>query len=574
MAELEPFVQRQRADCRICRKALAGVDARDKRNKSFTIRSVDEMKLPLGLFGACTAAIVAIWWWLGAPADIAYSTAGRADKLQCVSYAPFRADQSPLDPGTRVEVWQIEEDLARLRRLTDCVRTYSTDFGLDQIPAVAERLGLKVLLGVWISRFPEKTRAQIDTGIALAKRYPEVIRAVIVGNEVLLRGELSAVALGEFIREVKAAVPVPVTYADVWEFWERNRDLANAVDFVTIHILPYWEDVPIPAETAAAHVVSIRQQVAESFRGKEIMIGEFGWPSAGRMREGALPSPTNQARVVQQVLASAQRYNFRLNVIEAFDQPWKRRLEGTVGGYWGLLTAETREPKFSFGQPVSDHPYWRWQAAGGVLLAALVFATALAFRCKCGLAGWLGVAADALSGGILAGWTLEMVRIESLGIGGWLRSLAFALLALAAPLVGTAVLARRARVPSFSQMLGRRTERPSDPVLFAAGAVLAVTTVLGVQTALGLVFDPRYRDFPFAPLTAAVVPFAVLALFRGSSDGKRGVAETVAAATLALSTVYVVLNEGFANWQALWCSTAFAALAFTLVRSRAAQSSG
>ncbi len=89
---------------------------------------------------------------------------------------------------------------------------------------------------------------------------------------------------------------MPVTYADVWEFWLRNRELAAAVDFITIHILPYWEDFPIPARDAARHVDAIRKQVVAAFPGKEILLGEFGWPSAGRMREGALPSPANQAR--------------------------------------------------------------------------------------------------------------------------------------------------------------------------------------------------------------------------------------------------------------------------------------
>ena len=35
-----------------------------------------------------------------------------------------------------------------------------------------------------------------------------------------------------------AQVTVPVTYADVWEYWLRNREVYEAVDFVTIHILP------------------------------------------------------------------------------------------------------------------------------------------------------------------------------------------------------------------------------------------------------------------------------------------------------------------------------------------------
>ena len=140
-----------------------------------------------------------------------------------------------------------------------------------------------------------------------------------------------------------------MTYADVWEFWLRHRDVAAAVDFITVHILPYWEDHPIPVGQAARHVDLIRKQVVAAFPDKEIFLGEFGWPSAGRMREGALPSPVNAARVLQEVVAQGKRENYRVNLIEAYDQPWKRKLEGTVGGFWGLYDAYERKAKFVWG---------------------------------------------------------------------------------------------------------------------------------------------------------------------------------------------------------------------------------
>ena len=107
-------------------------------------------------------------------------------------------------------------------------------------------------------------------------------------------------------------------------------------------MLPYWEDVPPRAEDAAAHVDAIRQQVVAAFPGKEILIGETGWPSKGRMREGALPSPASIRR------ASCPRFwsgrgseNFRVTLFEAYDEPWKREWEGSVGGYWGLFDGDT-----------------------------------------------------------------------------------------------------------------------------------------------------------------------------------------------------------------------------------------
>ena len=399
----------------------------------------------LALFALTALAICAVWWWLGSPSVLPLSPLAGGHKLPCVSYAPFRDGQSPLVEGTRVEPWQIDEDLALLSRYTDCVRTYSTAEGVDQVVPTARRYGLKVLLGLWLSNKPEKNREQVATGIALAKANADVIAGVIVGNEVLLRGEMSVSDLIGTIREVKAQVPEPVTYADVWEYWLRYSDVQNAVDFVTIHILPYWEDFPIPAEFAAAHVSAIRKEVAAAIPGKEIVIGEFGWPSAGRMREGARPSPSNQARALTETLAVAQRQNFRLNVIEAFDQPWKRALEGAAGGYWGIVERATGAPKFSFSGTVSDHPHWPAQALAGVLLAMLTFGGALVAGRGTAISAylWARIAALAFLPAVLFGWTLETVPVESFSLGSWLRSLAFAATAGAAPIVCAAACACR-----------------------------------------------------------------------------------------------------------------------------------
>ena len=217
------------------------------------------------------------------------------------------------------------------------MRTYSIENGLDQVPALAAKVGLKVIQGIWLGSNRLKNLAQISTAVGLTKEYPDVITAVVVGNEVLLRGEMTTSDLAAIIRSVKSQVTVPVTYADVWEYWLRNREVYDAVDFVTIHILPYWEDIPVRAKYAAAHVDSIRQRMAVAFPGKEILIGETGWPSEGRMREGALPSRTNQARVVSEILDLAQAGKFSGQpdrglrpAVEAPARGHRRRLLGPV----------------------------------------------------------------------------------------------------------------------------------------------------------------------------------------------------------------------------------------------------
>jgi exo-beta-1,3-glucanase (GH17 family) len=537
-------------------------------------RALTGTLLPAVFFAAVVMLIALMWWTLGRPVAIpAASAAG--EKLQCVSYAPFRGSQSPLRSDTYVAAAQIEDDLVRLKALTDCIRTYSTEHGLEQVPQIARRVGLKVIQGLWLSSNPEKNRQQVESVIALTKQFPEVIQAVVVGNEVLLRGELSADNVAAFLREVKSRAGVPVTYADVWEFWLRHRELGSAVDFVTIHILPYWEDFPIPAADAAAHVESIRERMAAAFPGKEILIGETGWPSAGRMREGALPSLVNQALVLQEVLAVAKRKGYRVNVIEAFDQPWKRQLEGTVGGYWGLFDDASRQPKFDWGKPVSSHPAWMQQAAGGMAFAALIFVVALWGRSKgTSLLRGAGVAAIALAGGSMIGWAVELATYESLGIGGWIRSGALVVLAALTPLTLAFVLERGEWLPSFADVLSRRSGAAISRTEWMAGFLTAATTVIALQVALGLVFDPRYKDFPFAPLTASIVPVALVAL-SCRSDRRQGLAERLAAAVLALSAVYIFFNEGTANWQSIWLCVLLLLLSLSLVRfrwPRAAQS--
>jgi len=522
------------------------------------------------LFAIAAAAIVAVWGWLGSTVQMPPSPLASGGKLYCISYAPFRGDQNPFGPDVPIDPRQIDEDLAQLKQITDCVRTYSIDHGLDQIPEIAKRHGMKVLQGLWLSNQPDRSRHQVETAIALAKRFPEVIAAVIVGNEVLLRGEMSGPDLVRIIRDVKAQVSMPVTYADVWEFWLRHREVAAAVDFVSIHILPYWEDFPIPARDAPSHVDAIRRRMVAAFPDKDILVGEFGWPSAGRMREGALPSPINQARVMHEVLAHAKRENYRVNLIEAYDQPWKRRLEGTVGGHWGIYDAYRRQAKFAWGGLVSNHPHWGWQAAGGVGLAAVVFGVALAAHRRIAAApnaaGWLRIAAIAIASGASIGWTVENVPLESLTLGDWLRCLAWAALALMAPVVSAAALASGARPPSFAQILGRAEQRPRAAMSLFLGLILLMTAVLSVQAALGLVFDGRYRDFPFAPLTGAAIPLLMLGTWKRHSNVPA--AEKAMAFTLAVSAVYIVGNESVANWQALWFSAGLLALALTLVQAR------
>ena len=535
------------------------------------------LRTPLALLVLSLGLIAGLWSWLATPITLVRAPIDPAAKLECVSYAPFRGDQSPLDATTMVPPEQIAQDLKQLATISKCVRTYSVENGLDKVPELASQIpGLKVIQGIWLGSNRLKNLQQIAAVVELTKQYPTVITSVIVGNEVLLRGEMTAADLVGNIRAVKSQVKVPVTYADVWEFWLKNRELYDAVDFVTIHILPYWEDFPIRAKFAALHVDSIRKRVAVAFPGKEILIGETGWPSAGRMRDGALPSRTSQARVVSEILDLAKKENFRVNLIEAYDQPWKRALEGTVGGYWGLIDATHRGVKYPVGVPITDYPRWTTLMAIGLALSAVTFGVAmLTLRRRPWpprLTTWLAVFVMATAGGALLGIAADRMLYESYGIGGWMRwGLLLAAGILAPPLCAHALMVGRP-LPVFLDLFGPRESRTRQVLPFLLGLTLLVAVMLAVESALGFVFDPRYRDFPFASLTMAVLPFAVLALLNRPLEGKRPIAESVFAGILVLSAIYTGFNEGPDNWQSLWTCAIFALFGFTLWRARVAQS--
>ena len=324
---------------------------------------------------AVAAVLVTGWWaWQGRPVELVAAPGGR---VQCVSYAPSsRRDETLVDVGAVVSPERIERDLKLLAERFDCVRTYSQSNGLAEVPRIARQLGLKVLMGVWISRDAAVNEREIASATRIAERDRDVIRGIVVGNEVLLRGEQPPAALAGYIDRVREATGLPVTYADVWEFWRRYREpLETHVDFITIHILPYWEDEPVAVGQAVAHIRDIFEIMQTEFPGRELLIGETGWPSAGRQRQGAVPSVVNQARFIREFLAFTSDAGIPYNVIEAFDQPWKRRQEGAVGGYWGLYTND-RSPKFSLVDAVVEEPRWPWALALGAGVAVLFLAAA------------------------------------------------------------------------------------------------------------------------------------------------------------------------------------------------------
>src|SRR5260370_4341677 len=196
----------------------------------------------------------------------------------------------------------------------------------------------------------------------VAGRYHNVTR-LVVGNETYLRHEHTAAELVKIIQRVKRESPVPVATADSGQTFIDQPELLAAVDQRCAHILRYWEGMA--KDAAVDGSLALYEQLRTAYPNKKIVIGEFGWPSAGHNFERAVPGPISQAVILRDFVARANATGIDYNIVEAIDQPQKL-FEGNVGPYWGISDASLR-PKFAWSGPIVDRGYWK-----AALLAVLV----------------------------------------------------------------------------------------------------------------------------------------------------------------------------------------------------------
>lgn len=464
----------------------------------------------LAAFAAALALNFGFWWFQGRPQNIPDA---RGTRIKSASFSPYRRGQSPF--GETFTPRQLDEDMAVAAKYFTRIRVYSSTGPFADVPRLARKYGLKVILGAWIGASLPDNEEEIAAAIKAANEYPDTVERVVVGNEALLRDEVTPGLLISYIRRVKAAVKQPVTYADVWEYWLLHPEVAREVDSITIHVLPYWEDKPTPLSGGVAHMLQAVDAARRAYPDKPVLIGEIGWPSAGRVREGSVPSRVAQASFVRQIMNAAAEHGFDYNVFELFDEPWKAAQEGTVGAHWGMLDAD-RHMKFPLTGPVSDKPYWfaAFCLSGGLgallallalclrrpatalsgarlMLAAQLFATLLAASAEQSL----GLAFDVM--GVLTG-------VFYTGCGALLCLLVFSELAdqaagrIAGPKPLSPVVARLAALRAGRLCIFKTR----------AGLVGLLDLTLATATlsqAVGLVIDPRYRDFRVAQLLPAAV---------------------------------------------------------------------
>ncbi len=329
-----------------------------------------------------------------------------------LAFSPFHRGETPERHQIPTSA-EIRSDLEKASGITGRIRTYTVQGGMADIPRLAMDYPLKVTLGAWLDTKVDADSVEVKRLIQTANVNSDVDR-VLVGNEVLLRADLTATQLIAYINEVKRGVHVPVSTAEPWHVWMKHPELAASVDYITIHLLPYWEGLPI--DDSLRYIMDKLDQVQRAYPGKHVVIGEVGWPSNGVAIGGAHASRINQAIFLRKFFNVAKERGLDYFVMEAFDQPWKTSFEGRAAGYWGMYDLD-RQAKWSMTGTVQETPNWSTWAGFSIVGAALVAGLLLSRRPDIQFPGKLLLAAMAQTFGAI--FTLVLLSMAGKYLSGF-----------------------------------------------------------------------------------------------------------------------------------------------------------
>lgn len=245
-------------------------------------------------------------------------------------FSPYLDGQGP---GSEVDEAQIRARMQIIRSTTRWVRSFSCTDGNELIPRIAHECGLKTLVGAWLGTDRAINEREVEGVIAVARAGHADI--VAVGNEVMLREDLTEDELIGYLQRVKDALPgVKVGYVDAYYLFEKHPRITAVCDVLLTNCYPFWEGCPL--DQAIAYMQSMVQRTQAVADGKPVIISETGWPDKGTAFHGAVPSHVGAMRYFVETNAWAQRDGIDVFYFSAFDEAWKVGAEGDVGAYWGL----------------------------------------------------------------------------------------------------------------------------------------------------------------------------------------------------------------------------------------------
>ncbi|MEP0264611.1 MFS transporter [Dokdonia sp.] len=235
--------------------------------------------------------------------------------------------------GDQLSENQIERRMSVIAPHTKWVRSFSCTEGNEFIPKVAQEKRLKTMVGAWIGNDKAQNDKEIDALLGLAKKgYVDI---AVVGNEVLMRNELSVQEIIAYIHKVKKALPdTPVGYVDAYYKFHEHPELVEACDVILANCYPFWEGCSI--EESSRYLRQMYALTKNISNGKPVIITETGWPNQGDSTDGATPSSENAMKYFINTSNWAQGEEIPLFYFSSFDESWKVHHEGDVGARWGI----------------------------------------------------------------------------------------------------------------------------------------------------------------------------------------------------------------------------------------------
>jgi GPH family glycoside/pentoside/hexuronide:cation symporter len=250
--------------------------------------------------------------------------------LHGICFSPYLEGQNVGDILTKE---QIQKRMDVIAPYTEWIRSFSCTEGNQHIPQAARNKGLKTLVGAWISNDKANNEREIAGLIRLAEQG--LVDIAAVGNEVLMRNELTEQEIIDYIVKIKKALPqIPVGYVDAYYKFHEHPGLVDACDLILANCYPFWEGARIDQASPYLHqMYSITKNIA---KGKPVIITETGWPDAGSTNKGAIPSPENSMKYFINVNNWMSEEEVKIFYFSSFDESWKIHHEGEVGERWGI----------------------------------------------------------------------------------------------------------------------------------------------------------------------------------------------------------------------------------------------
>ncbi len=329
-----------------------------------------------------------------------------------ISYGGYRTKEREDQPS----IAELKEDLKILSAMgIKILRTYNVHFphaanvleAIHQLKKEDSDFKMYVMLGAWIScknafnwegngpnhnEESDKNAVEIETAVTLAKKYPDIVKIIAVGNEAMVKWATSYyVQPGVILKWVNHLQHLKTTGALSKDLWITSSDnfaswggggseyhvedlqkLIKAVDYISMHTYPmhdthynpeFWklngtskslsklEKIEALMLRAKQYAISQYDSVFHYMKSlgvdKPIHIGETGWASVSNEHYGSEGSRAvdeyKEALYYKHMREWTNNAKMSCFYFEAFDEKWKdAKNEKGSENHFGLFTVEGR----------------------------------------------------------------------------------------------------------------------------------------------------------------------------------------------------------------------------------------